>query len=120
MVDLTFDPADVQPDRFIKYGPAPIPDPRDALVDGLIDDAEAGGSVAVASLCASASGGGTDVLLAYGERMAALAVRRRDQDLLVRARTSCVTLKRRTGEHSGSACFASQSNVGTGRTLSLR
>ncbi|HEY6786592.1 MAG TPA: hypothetical protein VI365_04700, partial [Trebonia sp.] len=85
MTDMAFDPADPQPDRFIKYGPAPIPDPRDALVSRVIDDAAAGGPVAVASLSASASERGRRVLRAYGERMASLAVRRRDQDLLVRA-----------------------------------
>jgi hypothetical protein len=80
-----FDPGDPKQQRFTAYGPAPIPDPRDDLVGKFIDRAESGGPAAVASLCASASEHGRRVLRAYGERMASLAVRRRDPALLVRA-----------------------------------
>jgi hypothetical protein len=80
-----FDPGDPKQERFIAYGPAPIPDSRDDLVSNLIDEAEAGGPATVASLSASASEQGRRVLRAYGERMASLSVRRHDPGLLVRA-----------------------------------
>lgn len=85
MTKLGFDPGEPKQQRFVAYGPAPIPDPRDELVSELIDRAQTGGPAAVASLSASASERGRRVLRAYGERMSSLAVRRRDQALLVRA-----------------------------------
>jgi hypothetical protein len=80
-----FDPADPAQQRFVGYGPAPIPDPRDDLVGKFLDQIESGGPAAVASHLASASERGRRVFRAYGERMASLAVRRHDAGLLVRA-----------------------------------
>jgi hypothetical protein len=85
MTGAVFDPADPEQQGFAAYGPAPIPDARDDLVDKLIDSAESGGPATVASLCAGASERGRRVLRAYGQRMSSLAVRRHDPDLLVRA-----------------------------------
>jgi hypothetical protein len=85
MVASGFDPADPGQQRFVAYGPAPIPDPRDDLVDKFLDQVESGGPAAVASYTVGASERGRRVLRAYGERMASLAVRRHDPGLLVRA-----------------------------------
>ena len=85
MADPAFEPSDPAQSRFAGYGPSPLPNSRDDLVGKVIDRAVSGGPAAVAALKQGASETGRRVLRAYGERMASLAVRRRDARLLVRA-----------------------------------
>lgn len=80
-----FEPSDQAQPRFAGYGPSSLPNSRDDLVDKFIDQAVSGGPSAVAGFIKSASESGRRVLRAYAERMASLAVRRRDARLLVRA-----------------------------------
>lgn len=85
MTSPAFDPGDQADRRFTGYGPSPIPNSRDDLVDQFLDQVIEGGSSVVASVTASASERGRRILRAYTERMASLAVRHRDAHLLVRA-----------------------------------
>jgi len=85
MAELAFEPSDPAQPRFAGYGPSPLPNLRDDLVGKAIDQAVSGGAPVVADLVQGASEAGRRVLRAYGERMASLAVRRRDAGLLVRA-----------------------------------
>jgi hypothetical protein len=80
-----FEPGDGRQEQFIRYGPAPIPDERDGLVGAFVSQVVAGDPAALAKLGAGPSVRGQQVLLAYAERMASLAVRRHDQGILVLA-----------------------------------
>jgi hypothetical protein len=83
MASTGFDVADPAQQRFASYGPSSLPNSRDDLVDKFIDQAISGGPAAVADFVEAASERGRRVLRAYAERMASLAVRRRDAHLLV-------------------------------------
>ena len=85
-----FDPGSPQQVRFNGFGPAPIPDPRDDVMDAYLAGVMAGGPGAVASAAGSASEAGRRVLLAHAERLASRAVRGRDGRLLVSALVSAV------------------------------
>jgi hypothetical protein len=85
MTSAVFEPSDPAQPRFAGYGPSQLPNSRDELVDHFIDQAARGGPAFVAESIAGASEVGRRVLRAYAERMASLAVRRRDADLLVRS-----------------------------------
>lgn len=85
MANRGFQLSDPAQQRFASYGPSPLPNSRDDLVDNFIDQAVSGGPSAVAGFTKGASESGRRVLRAYAERMASLAVRRRDTRLLVRA-----------------------------------
>jgi hypothetical protein len=90
MTGIDFEPSDPVQRRFAGYGPAPLPNSRDDLVDRFIDEAVAGGPAVVAGFVKSASESGRRVLRAYAERMASLAVRRHEASLLVRATVAIV------------------------------
>jgi hypothetical protein len=82
---VDFDPADPTQQRFGSYGPSPIPNSRDDAVAQFVDRTRSGGPLAAAAVTAQVSERGRRVLRAYAERMASLAMRRRDAQLLVRA-----------------------------------
>jgi hypothetical protein len=90
MSSPAFEPFDAKQPRFKAYGPSPLPNSRDDLVDKVIDRAVAGGPPSVAAISKTASESGRRVLRAYAERMASLAVRRRSEQLLVRATIAVV------------------------------
>jgi hypothetical protein len=90
MSSPAFEPFDAKQPRFKAYGPSPLPNSRDDLVDKVIDRAVAGGPPAVAAISKTASESGRRVLRAYARRMASLAVRRRSDQLLVRATIAVV------------------------------
>jgi hypothetical protein len=85
-----FEPSDPAQPLFARYGPSPLPNSRDDLVDKVIDRAVAGGPPVVAGVIKAASESGRRVLRAYARRMASLAVRRRSTQLLVRAAIAVV------------------------------
>lgn len=85
MMAVDFDPGEPAQQRFATYGPSPIPNSRDDAVEQFIDRTRSAGPPATAAVTAHASERGRRVLRAYAERMASLAVRRRDVQLLVRA-----------------------------------
>ena len=76
--------------RFDGYGPSSVPSSLDVDVQNFVDTLRSGGPPAVASAIERASEAGRRVLRAYSERMATLAVRRRDASLLVRALVAAV------------------------------
>ncbi len=80
-----FTPGDLAQDGFDWYGPAPIPDVRDSVVDEFISQVRDGDAAAIAALAAGPSDRGASVLRVYAERMSSLAVRREDPAVLVRA-----------------------------------
>jgi len=79
-----FDPTDERQRRFKGYGPSKLPSPLDEDLGVFIDQIAAAGPIGVADVLSKVSDTGRQVLLAYAERMASLAVRRRDQGLLLR------------------------------------
>jgi hypothetical protein len=80
-----FDPTDTSQRKFNGYGPSALPDPRDQAVGELVERLIADGPTAVASVSSRITDKARQVLRAYAERMASLAVRRRDGDLLLGA-----------------------------------
>ena len=80
-----FDLTDARQARFAAYGPAPLPESRDEEVQQFVDSLIEGGPAAVAKAIAVATEHGRRVLRAYAERMASLAVRQKDPDLLLGA-----------------------------------
>ena len=81
MFDMT-----VQRDRrFDGYGPSAFPNPLDDEVAALVTSWKAGGPQAVAEAIAGSTDNGRGVLRAYAERMASLAVRNNDRDILLNA-----------------------------------
>lgn len=85
-----FDPTDSSQARFDGYGPSALPNNRDDELDDFINDVIAGGSSAVSDILPRLSENGRRVLRAYAERMASLAVRRRDRATLIRALVAIV------------------------------
>jgi hypothetical protein len=86
----SFDPAPPRQPAFNGFGPAPIPDPRDKVMDSYIGSVVADGPTAVASITSSASEAGRRVLRAHAERLASRAVRTRCPRLLVPAVVAAV------------------------------
>jgi hypothetical protein len=85
-----FDPGDPQQRRYVSWGRAPFPDPRDADVDAYVRALREGGQPAVAATVAAVSERGRKVLRAYAERAATRAVRNDAADLLVLASIALV------------------------------
>jgi hypothetical protein len=80
-----FDPTHVDQDAFRGYGPSRLPSRLDKEVSVYVDDLRRGGPRRIVEATERASERGRRVLRAYAERMASLAVREVDPDLLVRA-----------------------------------
>ena len=83
MSDPPFRPDQPDPQAFSGFGPAAIPDRRDELLDGYLATLREGGPPAVAAASDQVSELGRRVLLVYGERAAARAVRERSVELLL-------------------------------------
>jgi hypothetical protein len=71
--------------RFVAYGPAEFPDPRDAELDRYVKHLRSGGAAAVAAAGSVATEEGRRVLAAYALRAASRAVREKSEYLLVSA-----------------------------------
>lgn len=82
---MRFEPGQPEQPSFVAYGPAVIPDPRDAAVESYVKAVREGGPAAVATALSQVSEGGRRVLRVHGERAASRAVRDRSVDLLVSA-----------------------------------
>lgn len=87
---MVFDPTDRAQRRFNGYGPAELPCARDVELDAFVEQLRGEGPAAVRRALAGVSEKGRAVLRAYAERMASLALRRRDPALLVRAAVALV------------------------------
>ncbi len=85
-----FNPTDQRQAAFVGYGPAKLPEPRDGHVQKVIDQLTVGGGSEFASALSAVTDKARDVLCAYAERMASLAVRRQDEQLLIRALVALV------------------------------
>jgi hypothetical protein len=79
-----FDPSDLAQRRFNGYGPSPLPNSRDEEIDTFVEQLLVGGPTAVTGVLSSVSDKARQVLRAYAERMASLAVRRGDPEKLLR------------------------------------
>jgi hypothetical protein len=75
---VSFDPENPEQPGFASYGASRLPDPRDDQVAQFIDRTQSAGPQAVTAIVARISERGRRVLRAYAERMASLAVRRRE------------------------------------------
>jgi hypothetical protein len=84
-VIVVFNPTDIAQQRFNAYGPSELPNKRDEEVGEFVDGLVSGGPAAVADVLSRVSEKARDVFSAYAERMASLAVRRRDRTTLVKA-----------------------------------
>jgi hypothetical protein len=82
---MPFDPSDSSQTRYAGYGLAPFPDPRDAEINFYVAGVRAGAAEEVRAALAEVSGRGRQVLVAYAERSASIAVRNNVPDRLVRA-----------------------------------
>lgn len=80
-----FDPADASQGKFNGYGPSGLPDARDQAVGDLVGRLMVAGPEAVAAVLSIVTDKARQVLRSYAERMASLAVRRRERELLLRA-----------------------------------
>jgi hypothetical protein len=80
-----FEPTDTTQRKFNGYGPSALPDTRDKAVGDFVEGLIAAGPTAVTAALSSITDKARQVLCAYAERMASLAVRRRDRDVLLRA-----------------------------------
>ena len=78
-----FDSSAPRDPRYRAYGPAPIPDPRDEPVRRFVEAALEGGPAAVELAVATATDPGRNVLRAFGERSASVAVRTGDRHELL-------------------------------------
>lgn len=87
----------LDPARFHGWGPAPIPDPRDAAVTEVVDALVAAGPAAVSRACRNLDEPRANVLRAYAERMSDLAVRTGDRQALFRSLVALVV----GGLHAG-------------------
>jgi len=85
-----FDPSEPGQRRFTAYGPATLPDPRDATVDKYVNEVIRNGPDAAHEAAAAASPKGKQVLLSYCERAATRAVRAGSKELLVAATVAAV------------------------------
>jgi hypothetical protein len=84
---VVFDPSAADQSRFHGYGPAEIPTARDHEVEEFVATVRPGAGGMTVSFDSEE---GQAVLCAYAERMASLAVRRRDPQLLDRALVAAV------------------------------
>ncbi|PZS29768.1 MAG: hypothetical protein DLM59_12275 [Pseudonocardiales bacterium] len=82
---MPFDPSDEDQDRYAGYGLAPFPDPRDAEINFYLAGVRAVGAEEVQAAITEVSVRGRQVLLAYAERSASIAVRNNVPDRLIRA-----------------------------------
>ncbi len=82
---MPFDPSDETQDRYAGYGLAPFPDPRDAEINFYVAGVRAAGDEEVRAALAEVSVRGRQVLLAYAERSATIAIRNNVPDRLIRA-----------------------------------
>ncbi|MEP6695554.1 MAG: hypothetical protein ABJA34_01610 [Pseudonocardiales bacterium] len=82
---MPFDPSDEEQSRYAGYGQAPFPDPRDAEINFYVAGVRAAGAEEVQAALAEVSPRGRQVLLAYAERSASIAVRNTVPDRLIRA-----------------------------------
>jgi hypothetical protein len=80
-----FDPTDLSQRKFNGYGPSELPNARDEEIRVFVDGLRAVGPPAVAAALSSVTDKARQVLRAYAERMASLAVRRRERELLRQA-----------------------------------
>lgn len=78
-----FDPSDPNQRKYNGYGPSRLPDARDDEVALFVAEVIEGGVGAVSQALDRITEPGRDVLRAYAERMASLAVRRKDRGRLV-------------------------------------
>jgi hypothetical protein len=85
-----FDPSSDQQRQFNAFAPAPIPDPRDRVLDDFMASVVAGGPDEVRGRLASLSDAGRRVLRSHAERLASRAVREQSSDLLVAALVATV------------------------------
>ncbi len=89
-MNVGFDPSDVSQQRYTSYGPSALPNARDDEVEQYVDQLRAGGPGAVGSATDVASEAGRQVLRAYAERMASLAVRQGEPLQLLRGLVALV------------------------------
>src|SRR5262249_21765575 len=80
-----FDPTDPTQDRFKGYGPSNLPNKNDDELSSFVDGVMSEGPDGVARVSSRLSERGRQVLRAYAERLASLAVRRGDSTLLIKA-----------------------------------
>ena len=79
------DPADMTQARFNGYGPSELPSERDDEVGEFVSGLVSGAPSAVADVLPRLTDKARQVLCAYAERMASLAVRHRDRATLLNA-----------------------------------
>jgi len=89
-VTTRFEPGEQKQSVFVGYGPAPIPDVRDDVVERYIKAVQLGGPAAVAIALAEVSETGRSVLQTFAERSASRAVHERSVDRLVSALVAVV------------------------------
>jgi hypothetical protein len=82
---VAFDPGEPSQRPFTGYGPAKLPDARDAEVDSYVRELRVGGPAAVQAALGAVSEKGRRVLCSYAERAASIAVRTKSSDRLVLA-----------------------------------
>ncbi len=87
---MPFDPSDESQSRYAGYGLAPFPDPRDAEINFYVAGVRSVGADEVQVALAEVSERGRQVLVAYAERSATIAVRNEVPDRLVRALVALV------------------------------
>jgi hypothetical protein len=78
-----FDPSDADQIRFDGYGLSTLPNGRDDEVTAFVEQLRVDGPTAVAAVRRRITDAARDVLQAYAERMASLAVRRGDRAVLL-------------------------------------
>lgn len=89
-VAMVFNPTDESQARFNGYGPSKLPNERDEEIDEFVSGIIAGGASSVLEVLPRLSEKGRQVLRAYAERMASLAVRQRDRMALTKALVALV------------------------------
>jgi hypothetical protein len=94
-----FDPKNPRDRRFDGFGPSQLPNGLDDEVGAFVAGLHAGGPRLVAEVSSTITGHGRDVLRAYAERMASLAVRKSDRDVLLNAVIANVVGGLSTNEH---------------------
>jgi hypothetical protein len=85
-----FDPTDPAQVRFNGCGPSALPNKRDDEMDEFVARVVAGGTSAVTEVLPHLSEKGRQVLRAYADRMASLAIRWHDRATIVKALVALV------------------------------
>ena len=80
-----FSPHSERDRRFDGYGPSALPNALDGEVTAFVSGVRAGGVPATAAAAAALTPNARNILRAYAERMASLAVREADRDILLNA-----------------------------------